>query len=223
VNGVRLSDLRLFIHDVRLVARSGETVDVTLRDVPPWQGDQVALLDFEDGTGACRNGTAGTNTVVQGDAPPGDFAGLTFRIGIPESLNHANPLLAVPPLDHTAMHWHWLTGYKFLRAGFAGDSDHFWIHLGSTRCGGAAGEPQGCRNANRPHVTLPDFVPGRSLVIVDLGALATAGRLGDGESGNCSSGPTEASCEQPFNTLGLDFDSGEPTGTPGLFRVTKLQ
>jgi uncharacterized repeat protein (TIGR04052 family) len=221
-NGVRLSDLRLFIHDVRLVARSGETVGVTLRDVPPWQGDQVALLDFEDGTGACRNGTAGTNTVVQGDAPDGDYAGLAFRIGIPESLNHANPLQAAPPLDHTAMHWHWLTGYKFLRAGFAGDSDHFWIHLGSTRCGGTASEPQGCRNANQPHVTLPDFVPGRSLVVLDLRALATAGRLGDGESTNCSSGPTEASCEQPFNALGLDFASGEPTGTPGLFRVTKL-
>lgn len=222
-NGVRLTDLRLFVHDVRLVARSGETVGVTLRDVPPWQGGQVALLDFEDGTGACRNGTAGTNTVVQGDAPAGDYAGLTLRIGLPESLNHANPLQAVPPLDHTAMHWHWLTGYKFLRAGFAADSDHFWIHLGSTRCSGTASEPQGCLNANRPHVTLPDFVPGQSLVVLDLQALATAGRLGDGESSDCSSGPTEASCEQPFNALGLDFASGEATGTPELFRVTRLQ
>lgn len=225
---MRLTDLRLFVYDFHLSSANAEEVALTLDEQSPWQGGQVALLDFEDGTGPCRNGSAATNAIVQARVPAGDYTGLSFRIGVSEALNHADPLQAQAPLDHTAMHWHWLTGYKFLRAGItrAGTTEEsatFWIHLGSTRCEGSASDPQGCRNSNRPKVMLPGFVPGESGVVIDLAPLAVATALDKGMSADCSSGPTETSCELPFAVFGLDFASGEAVGTSDLIRVTKLE
>lgn len=219
---VHLTDLRLFVHDVRLLAAGGEEVPVVLPDRAPWQGASVVLLDLEDGSGACRNGSAAVNASVQGTVRPGDYTGLAFRIGVPASLNHANPLQAPPPLDQSAMHWHWLTGYKFLRAGIATGNDGFWMHLGSTLCEGTAAAPAGCAHANLPRVVLPDFMPGDGIVF-DLAPLAAAADLADGTPTDCSSGPAESACAAPFRVLGLDFASGETTGTPGVVRVTKSE
>ncbi|MEX0977067.1 MAG: MbnP family copper-binding protein [Woeseia sp.] len=225
---LRLSDMRLFVYDFHLTSASGEEVALTLDDRPPWQGGQVALLDFEDGTGTCRNGSAATNAGVQARVAAGNYTGLRFRIGVPEVLNHADPLQALAPLNHTAMHWHWLTGYKFLRAGIAragidNESATFWLHLGSTRCSGSASDPGGCRHSNRPEISLPEFVPEETVVVIDLAPLAAVTGLHDGISADCSSGPTEASCERPFAIFGLDFASGDAIGTPDLIRVTKLE
>lgn len=222
VGDIRLTDLRLFVHDLRLLKPNREEVPVELAELPPWQGGAVALLDLEDGSEACRNGTAAVNTSLHGTVPPGQYTGLAFRIGVPASRNHANPLLAPPPLDQPAMHWHWLTGYKFLRAGIATETDGFWIHLGSTRCDGTVSAPEGCANHNRPQVLLPDFTPGDSIVI-DLAVLAASVDLGDGKSTDCSSGPTETACTGPFGALGLDFTSGKTAGTPPVVRVTKQE
>ncbi len=225
---MRLSDLRLFVYDFHLTSATGDEVALTLDDRPPWQGEQVAMLDFEDGTGSCRNGSAATNATVHARVAPGEYTGLRFRIGVPEALNHADPLQAQAPLNHTSMHWHWLTGYKFLRAGFARtdineDVATFWIHLGSTRCAGSASDPQGCRNSNRPEILLPGFIPGESMVEIDLAPLAAATKLDKGMSADCSSGPAEPSCERPFAIFGLDFASGEAVGTPDFIRVTKQE
>ena len=224
----QLSDLRLFVYDFFLTSATGEEVALTLDDRSPWQGGQIALLDFEDGTGPCRNGSTAINTTVQARVAPGEYSGLRFRIGVPEALNHADPLQAQGPLNHTSMHWHWLTGYKFLRAGIARTDANeavatFWIHLGSTRCEGSASDPQGCRNSNRPEVLLPGFIPDESMVVIDLAPLAAVSGIKAGTSADCSSGPTETSCERPFAIFGLDFASGEAVGTPDLIRVTKLE
>ncbi len=228
VAGMRLSDLRLFVYDFHLTSATGDEVALTLDDRSPWQGGQVAMLDFEDGTGPCRNGSAATNATVQARVPPGEYTGLRFRIGVPEALNHADPLQAQSPLNHTSMHWHWLTGYKFLRAGIARtdineDGATFWIHLGSTRCEGSASDPQGCRNSNRPEILLAGFIPGESKIAIDLAPLAAATGIDEGTSSDCSSGPTETGCERPFAIFGLDFASGDSVGTPDLIRVTKLE
>lgn len=217
---IRLTDLRLFVHDVRLLTPADEEVPLELPDRPPWQGGGVALVDLEDGTGACRNGTAAVNASVQGTAPPGEYVGLAFRIGVPASRNHANPLQAPPPLDQSAMHWHWLTGYKFLRAGITSENDGFWIHLGSTLCDGTAAAPKGCAHANLPRVVLPGFRPGDGIA-VDLAPLGATADLADGTPSDCSSGPAEATCGSPFRALGLDFTSGESTGTPAVISVTR--
>jgi uncharacterized repeat protein (TIGR04052 family) len=222
VGDIRLTDLRLFVHDVRLLTMDQEEVPVELAELPPWQGGAVALLDLEDGSEACRNGTAAINASVHGTVPPGVYTGLAFRIGVPASRNHADPLRARPPLDQSAMHWHWLTGYKFLRAGIASERDGFWIHVGSTLCDGTVSAPKGCAHDNRPRILLPGFTPGDSVVIFDLAVLAAAADLGDAQSTDCSSGPAETSCGEPFSVLGLDFASGEATGTPAVLRMTKL-
>ena len=219
VDGMRLSDLRLFVHDFRLLTMQGEQVPVELPDRSPWQGAGVALLDLENGAGPCRNGSATVNGTVYGLVAPADYLGISFRIGVPAEINHGNPLTAPPPLDMSAMHWQWLTGYKFLRAGIAGEEDGFWIHLGSTRCEGTAANPRGCANPNRPQVHLPAFTPGRSVIVLDLAALAAATDLRDGEPGDCSSGPAETTCHEAFRVLGLEFASGEPGGTPPLVRL----
>lgn len=220
---IHLTDLRLYVHDVRLMTAGGEDVPVELPDRSPWQGDAVALLDLEDGSGACRNGTAAVNASVQGTVPRGEYTGLAFRIGVPASLNHADPLQAQPPLDQSAMHWHWLTGYKFLRAGVATGNDGFWIHLGSTLCDGTASAPQGCARANVPRVVLPDFVPGDSIVVFDLEPLAATADLADRTPTDCSSGPAESTCPAPFRVLGLDPGNGETSGTPAVVRVTNSE
>lgn len=216
--GFTLTDLRFYVYDVELGSEDG-FVPLELPPDPPWQGDGVALLDFEDGTGDCANGTPGVRTVLHGRAPPGSYTGLRFRIGVPESLNHADPLAATPPLHDTSMHWHWTSGYRFLRAGIASADDGFWIHLGSTRCEGTVTDIKGCKASNRPKVELPDYAAGEDLVIIDLESLFAGVDLADGEPGDCSSGPTESACEAPFAALGLDFATGEVLRSATPFRA----
>src|SRR5688572_8174981 len=64
-----LLDFRLYVHDVRLVTRDGRETPVTLTQDKKWQYENVALLDFEDKSGSCANGTVDTNTRVTGTVP----------------------------------------------------------------------------------------------------------------------------------------------------------
>lgn len=121
------------------------------------------------------------------------------------------------------MHWHWKSGYKFLRAGVAlPDDDGFWMHLGSSRCSGTVGNILGCESANRPFVDLPDFVPGESVVVVDLQRLINNINRRDYKISECQSGPAELECNAPFSNLGLDFASGETVSAAPIFRVETL-
>lgn len=183
-----LQDFRIYVSNVRLIARDGreQRLDLTPDDL--WQDDQVVLLDFEDATGNC-NGNAPTNRVVRGRAPADDYVGLVFDIGVPAGLNHQDPTLAAPPLNFSALTWAWRYGYKFTTidletgvdpgAGMAmGPAGHaasgFSIHLGSVDCGDgsprvAPGSP--CATQNRPEFRLAAFNPERQLVVFDLEAL----------------------------------------------------
>ena len=80
-----------------------------------WQLDGSALLDFEDATAACANGTPETNAVVKGSVPEGQYMGLLFDIGLPFDQNHGDPTLAASPLNLTEMFWSWQAGYKFIK------------------------------------------------------------------------------------------------------------
>jgi uncharacterized repeat protein (TIGR04052 family) len=219
--GIAMTDLRFYVHDLRLLGTDGTETMVTMLEDPLWQGNAVALLDFEDGSGSCINGTRQTNTVIRGQVPEGEYTGVRFRIGVPEGLNHADPLRAEPPLNYSVMHWHWRTGYKFLRAGIANDSDGFWMHLGSSRCEGTSSNAGSCRGSNRPLVELDTFVPGDDAVEVDLQQLVQRIDLTDGSPSDCSSGPAESGCETPFQALGLDFGTGKAEGAAALFRTQR--
>lgn len=218
----QLTDLRFYIHDLRMTDAGGRSQTVELENDGNWQHAGIALLDLENGAGACSNGTPATHSVVVGTVPRGDYRGLAFTLGVPFDRNHRDPLLATAPLDDAAMHWHWRGGYKFLRAGLRTVDDGFWVHLGSTGCEGAITNISGCTAPNRVRVRIDDYVPGRDVVVIELGALLTPGELDDSMPTDCSSGPAEAHCAVAFQALGLDHARGTATSAQRVFASRPL-
>lgn len=202
-----LTDLRFYVSDVRLYDSDARAVELQLIDDQRWQSRSVALIDLEDGSGACVNGTPGENSTLRGRIPPGDYRGISFVIGVPFALNHADPLMAEAPLNDSAMHWHWRSGYKFLRAGFADDSRNHWLHLGSAGCEGTIRSISHCRFPNRVSVMLGHWQPGGALV-VDVATLFDAFSAAEDPQSSCSSGPSEQNCRYPYAVLGLDAATG---------------
>jgi uncharacterized repeat protein (TIGR04052 family) len=213
-------DLRLFVHDVRLVTRAGAEVPLVLDERLPWQGGGVALLDFEDASGDCFGGTPGTNTIVTGTVPAGEYRGLVFTNGVPEAINHADPATAPAPLRAGGMSWGWLLGYKFMVVelgttlqdfdGGAGDvaTTSALLHLGSTACDGNPGAGTiVCAHANRNQVRLDGFEPGNDRVVLDVAAIFS-GRGLDVETLCHSSGPE---CEALLSNIGIDPTDGTAT------------
>lgn len=205
---VQLTDLRFYVSDVQL-----EDVNGNLHSLEP----NLALIDLEDGSGSCSNGTPDTQNILQGAVANGEYQSLRFTLGVPFDLNHRDPLLAEVPLDDAAMHWHWRGGYKFLRAGVRSADDGFWMHLGSTGCQGTLQNITGCNAPNRVVVQINDFVPGRDTVIIDLAEIVAAAELDDGIATDCSSGPAELHCGYAFDALGLEHETGKVAGEQRAF------
>ena len=109
------SDFRFYVSDIALIDEDGNAVPLELEQDGKWQYQNTALLDFEDGTNSCDNGTTDVNTTVVGSVPEGDYQGLQFTMGVPEDLNHEDAAIAPSPLNLTSMWWNWQGGYKFLR------------------------------------------------------------------------------------------------------------
>ena len=89
-------DFRFYVHDVRLIDDSGAEVPVALTQDGLWQYEGVALLDFEDRSGTCSNGTVQLNDVVVGTVPFGTYTGIAFELGVPFELEphrhcHSSP------------------------------------------------------------------------------------------------------------------------------------
>ncbi|MEM8828307.1 MAG: MbnP family copper-binding protein [Cyanobacteria bacterium P01_G01_bin.19] len=116
------TDFRFYVSDVALIDEDGNPVPVELEQDGKWQHQSTALLDFEDGSNACDNGTTETNTAIVGTVPEGDYQGLQFTLGVPQNLNHEDAAIAPSPLNLTSMWWNWQGGYKFLRAEMETDS-----------------------------------------------------------------------------------------------------
>jgi len=216
-----LTDLRLYVSEIELLNAKGEARALVLQRELPWQQPNLALIDLEDGQGACRNGTSEIFAHLVGSAPPGEYSGLRFTIGVPFEINHSDPLQAEAPLDDPAMHWHWRSGYKFLRAGVKSTTDGFWIHVGSAGCEGTIRNISGCRFPNRIPVELSEFSPGHDAIAIDLKELFAGTDLMDGEATDCSSGPPETACNAPFAALGIDFESGELLGRQRVFAIDR--
>ncbi len=214
---VALSDLRFYVADIELVDSGGRPQRLELHASLPWQQSELALIDLESGKGACVNGTNDLFAYVVGSAPPGDYRGLRFTVGVPFDSNHSDPLAASAPLDDPAMHWHWRSGYKFIRAGVKTADDGYWIHVGSAGCEGTVGNISGCRFPNRTAVEIEDFSPNADGVRVDLKSFFAAIELDDAKPTECSSGPAEASCIMPFDALGIDFETGQVSGPQRVF------
>lgn len=222
-------DLRFFMHDVVLLrAGTGEEVPLVLA-TNAWQNPQVALVDLEDHQGSCTSGTDGVNDVVVGTAPPGDYDGVRFMVGVPQALNHVNVETADPPLPASKLQWTWANGFLHLSFEFRstktvalGDGgikamDPSYAHIGSTECSGdVVNGGMKCARPNRPKVTLTGFDPKTKKIVVDAKQLYTGSNLDENAVGTvpgCMGAITDADCEPMFSRLGLDFTTGAPNGT----------
>jgi len=206
-SSVELQDLRFFVHGVELVTADGDAVAVSVEDDGAWQSGGVALLDFEDATGKCANGSSQLNSAVTGTVPAGEYTGVRFVLGVPAELNHEDPTVAPSPLNLTAMHWSWQGGYKFMRMDLSteGLPEGWFFHLGSTGCeADESGTITGCASPNRVDVEL-EMDPDSQVVVVDFAALL-AGSDVDTDSGGaqgCMSGPDDPECPPLLDRVGV--------------------
>lgn len=217
----QFADLRFFISQVELLRDDGTSVPLALTVDGKWQSEDVALLDFEDGTGDCsETGNADTNTTIRGRAPAGSYTGVRFALGVPFELNHQNAEIAQAPLNVAAMWWIWQGGYKFLRIDLTeinGEPATRWnIHIGSTGCESAlpALPPESpCAKPNLPVVELTGVDPTQGRILADIGELLAAVDIAENTTDSppgCMSNPVEpAECTPVFETLGISFDEGD--------------
>lgn len=236
---VRATDFRLFVSNAALIPADG-----TLQAIAPdqdgiWQPGGLALLDFEDATGACANGTAGTNTTLRDTVPEGDHTGLSLTVGMPFAQNHQDPTLAAAPRNVTAMCRNRQGGHKFVRidmvptalavvtstegnadAGVGHASAQGWLlHLGSTMCEAASktDAPTSCANPNRIPVILDGFDPAGNTVVIDPAPVVAGADLmanAPDTSPGCMSVPKDADCMTVMARRGLpyrDLPAGDQT------------
>lgn len=230
---VTASDFRLFVSNAALLREDGSLQPIALDQDGQWQLGDVALLDFENASGACTNGTPGTHTALTGTAPAGTYTGLALTIGVPFEQNHVDPTLAPAPLNTTAMFWNWQGGYKFLRIDMApvakmapdtaagqGAAKGWFLHLGSTMCDAASktSAPSACKNENRMAIRLEGFDPARNTVVIDPAAVVAGADLtvnAPETSPGCMSFPNDPDCMTVMARLGLPY-MGVPAGVQAL-------
>lgn len=228
-------DFRLYVHDLSLLTATGEAVAIELEQDGVWQVDDLALLDFEDNTGSCLNGTEETHTVVTGSVPAGDYVGLSFGVGVPATLNHNDPAAAPSPLNLTALHWNWAGGYKHVRMDFAAHTTNEMdepvivpvnFHLGSTVCTGdpTVGDEVVCENDNRPAITLDVFDADSDQVVIDYAALVASIPLTADQGGapGCMSSGMDPECGGVFAALGLSLATGQVQDGQTVFSAEAL-
>lgn len=227
----RPQDLRFFVSEVKLV-RTGtaETVPVTLA-AGEMQSEDIALMDFEDKTDGCKDGTVETHTTLTGTAPAGTYDGIELTVGVPSTSNHGNPDQAAAPLLGSGLQWSWNSGYIFFALGMipaprvdTTQPDTFFAHIGSTGCSGNAntGQPVTCTRPNRMSVKLSSFDPAASKIVLDLEKLYASSDLTvntDKTAGGCMSFAGDPECPAIFEKLGLSYDTGVSTATPVIFSV----
>jgi uncharacterized repeat protein (TIGR04052 family) len=230
------SDFRMYVSEVKLLRKDGSAVPVQLAQDGIWQHQNVALIDFENGTGPCRNGTTATNTAVRGQVPAGDYVGVELTVGVPFAQNHQDPTVAPAPLNSTAMFWNWQGGYKFIKfdttsSGISTDKPaapnamgpvtRYSVHLGSTACAGDSKTqaPSACQNPNRMTVRLNQFDLAKNTVVVDMGAVLAQANVdvnAKGTSPGCMSFLKDADCPPVMSALGLAYDGVAAAGAQCL-------
>lgn len=243
------SDFRFFVSEVELLTQEGKAVPLTLDQDGIWQYKNVALVDLEDGSGPCSNGTKAMHAEVSGSAPRGNYTGVRFTMGVPFELNHGDPTIAPSPLNITAMFWNWQGGYKFLKADMNstgvtpkpamqkmtmehgapagrgdGEASGYSLHLGSTLCAASSQteSPSACKNPNRVSVTFDKFDLGKNVVVADLGVVLAGANVDHNTpntSPGCMSFPKDADCPSVMAALGLAYDGVAAPGGQKFFSV----
>lgn len=219
-------DFRFFVESVKLIAKDGSEVPVRFDERAPFQTRDVALLDFTNGQGSCAPGTT-TNTTITGKVPAGEYNGIVFVNGVPESVNHQNIAVAKPPLQDASTYWGWQSGYRFIMAellpttlpeadaGADPTGGASFVHIGSGGCSGANATGFSCSRANRNAIKLSDFDPENDMVVADLGKVFANVNL---ETGLECHGPSPA-CSALYSALGLELATGTARDAQEVFRV----
>jgi hypothetical protein len=177
-------DFRFYVHDVRLVTEAGAEHPVDIEDDGDYQGGGVALLDFEDGTGACTNGTEldphhDLRHRPRRAAPrrPGEplQRACASASACPRTKPRRPHGAAVPAQRHDDVvvverRAHLLRGLGRVRRRRPFD---LGVHVGSTGCEGdaVAGEVVSCSNSQPPRDRARRLRPRGSTIVVDWGAL----------------------------------------------------
>jgi uncharacterized repeat protein (TIGR04052 family) len=214
-SALTINDIRFFVFNVRLLDRNGEEHKVTLTQDGVWQYQDVALLDFENGTAGCSElGTAETNTEIKGESDLDEVAGVKFDIGIPFNLNHLDPTTVPAPLNVSALNWFWQVGHIFYRNDFFADGKPFFVHLGSSGCVSDAftsppTEP--CSNPNIPTITLTNYTSEKT-VVLDIGTLLQGVDLTKATPNTapgCMSERNDNECAEVYPNFGLSLETGK--------------
>ncbi|MCP3104769.1 metallo-mystery pair system four-Cys motif protein [Myxococcus sp. K15C18031901] len=223
---IELVDFKMFVRDVTLIRANGERQALKLEQ-GTHQLESLALLDFEDATGLCRGGNAATRREVVGTAPAhDDYTRLEFKLGVPPEVNHLDAELAAPPLSNTSMWWTWQTGYKFLKLDLRSqENETFFFHLGAVGCTGSVGSGYSCTTESQTTITLTDFDPEQSQVVLDVAGLLSqtdVNRVPDGRTDmmpGCMSSASDPECPALFSQVGLSVDGSPLTVPTTFFRV----
>jgi len=219
---VDVMDFRFYIHGIELLTKDGSAVPLELTQDGVWQHEDVALLDLEDGSGSCANGSSDRNSKVVGKAPEGTYDGVRFVLGVPFALNHGDAAIAPSPLNITPLFWNWQGGYKFLRIDLKTAGLDLWaIHLGSTGCEmDGDNKVTGCIAENRATVELTGFDPTRKPITADVAELLKTADVDVNQMGSapgCMSEPSDMDCSSVFAAFGLPF--AEPATAQTFFSV----
>jgi uncharacterized repeat protein (TIGR04052 family) len=205
-------DFRMFVQDMKLIRADGTEVPVQYDKRAPWQSETVALLDFENGSGRCAGeGNPEMNTTITGTVAAGEYTKISFVNGVPDDLNHADPLTLPEPLSkYSALSWSWLIGYRFIKLELAQVSTAglaFGLGLVHTGNNGSL--------INRNKIVLSGFDAATSTIAVDAGAVFKGADLS--MDWQCHS--VESECDPMFKALGINFQTGLPLTTQSAFSV----
>lgn len=217
-DSAEIKDLRFYVSNVRLIDSNGAEVPVTLDAGDDFQNDQVALLDFEDGSAGCaESGTPETNNTVVGSVPEGTYNGLKFDMVVPFDVNHTDLAQAEPPLNISAMFWAWAIGHRFFRLDLDvdGGANRWNVHVGSTMCNAPSMlEPptEECARPNYGHYSFDSFDPDSNTVVLDIEPLLADSDITanvDMTAFGCQSFPDDSDeCTDVYPNLGMDFSTG---------------
>jgi uncharacterized repeat protein (TIGR04052 family) len=215
---IQPQDFRMYVSGVNLVRAGGEQVPLALKNDNTWQGDDIALLDFEDGTGGCNTASPEMNTKVVGTAAAhDDYTSVQFTVGLPQDHDHLAAATAAAPLNQPAMWWSWLGGYRYLKVDVQTTANpSYFFHLGAMTCSGGSMTTIDCKYHNLATITLP-FAGSSASVALDLATLFADSNVDLQPDGvttfnpGCMSLEGDPQCPAPYATLGLSFqDAGTP-------------
>ena len=217
------TELAFFIYDIFVLDAKGQRHPFEL-DKNSYPYD-LALIQL---------GSEKANFSISGKSQAKNISELEYTIGVPSSLNHANPLLAQSPLDISSMFWTWQQGYKFFRLDGKYETNSesntetttkWAFHLGSSGCvspSALQAPTKGCEYEHRIKIILKGFDPNKNKVVVDLQNLIAY--LPGNDSVNCSANYLQQNiCVSMVEKFGLDSSTGKCLNQCRTQTIFKIQ